>query len=318
MATDRLTNGAPSPARYRNICVTLNNPTRDGPAQLLHWQAVLPCKYIACQLEEKSTKHFQAYIELSKQMRQAALVAVMEGAHFDARKGTAKQASDYCILPEYKGEDKGRIDGPWIFGELSAQGERSDIDEARDTMMTEGMKAAVDQHFSTMVKYHKGMQWARHVLMEKPLARRDVEVHLLYGPGGVGKNHYVWTLEDFKVHEVTADLVNRTPYDYQPALLIDEFTAFTNESHRTTFNKITDVWPYRLRGLYGDTQAQWDRVYVGTNVHPKRWYNWEPLLYHTLCRRITHIHVWDVNNNERRPADRILEKGTQEWDEFFM
>lgn len=87
-----------------NWCFTLNNPSFEA------WSLVLPAehvKYCVWQLERVTTLHIQGYLELKKKARLTAIprrIPMLAGAHFEKRRGTAQEASDYCEKDESREE----------------------------------------------------------------------------------------------------------------------------------------------------------------------------------------------------------------------
>lgn len=81
-------------SQVMNWTFTLNNYT---PEDVLAMQNC-PHKYLVFGYEvgEKGTPHLQGYIELMKKQRLSYLKKVHSTAHWEIRRGTAKQASDYC------------------------------------------------------------------------------------------------------------------------------------------------------------------------------------------------------------------------------
>ncbi|NBK25961.1 MAG: hypothetical protein EOM68_28590 [Spirochaetia bacterium] len=85
-------------AQVMNVCVTLNNPSFNAEDLVFSEEHV---SYAVWQLEkgEEGTVHIQAYVELKKKARYAQIVQripQLAGAHFEKRRGTAHEASDYC------------------------------------------------------------------------------------------------------------------------------------------------------------------------------------------------------------------------------
>lgn len=296
---------------YRNIFGTLNNPTKTGQEQLEYWKAELPVVFVVFQKERVTTTHYQFYMEFEKQVTHKKLVQLMEGAHFEPRRGTPQDAFKYCT------KDESRLEGPWQYGELSHPGKRTDIEEAIDAALTGNLRDAVEMYKPVFAKYNKGIQYVYDILKAPPVGEREIEVTLLYGPGGCGKNHTVRTLEGFEqVYEVDASLNFREPYSYQRVLFIDEFCGSKSGARPEVLNKALDKWPYQLPQLYAGTRsAAWTKVYIATNIHPRMWYDWYPDngRYYPFIRRINKILAWNFNDKTPRVPDQtIIEKAAIE------
>lgn len=99
-------------ARVRNVCFTLNNPDVEDIGAL-PWPTPL-VKYAVWQLErgDEGTLHIQGYFEMSEQLRFPNIkqrIPFLSRAHFEPRRGTAQQATEYC-----EKEDT-RVDGGYPF-----------------------------------------------------------------------------------------------------------------------------------------------------------------------------------------------------------
>lgn len=111
-------------------CFTINNPSPGDVTQLLELVKKAIAGYVVVgyeQGDEKETLHLQGYIELAVRKRMGAvkgLAPCLRRAHLEKRRGTSKQAADYC-----------KKDGNFSeAGEMSEthQGKRSDLDQLRD------------------------------------------------------------------------------------------------------------------------------------------------------------------------------------------
>lgn len=308
---------APSRAqRYRNICFTIPHP-KGTPLEFQESIfSIFKTSYMVFQLEEAPTTklpHWQGYVEFNSQYTIKGLNPYFQKGHLSPRMGTALQAADYCRLPEEAdGTSKGRIDGPWERGKISAPGERTDIQNWIDEAIQNGAHSAAQRYPDTHIRNRNALMAYAQDILPPPPRQRDVTVTLLYGPGGAGKNHYVYVTsepEPSPVHRVPKDLNNRTPYAGQKAIFIDEFAGDASGACQFDLNQLLDKWPVELKGLYANTPAHWTRVYIGTNYHPARWYNWRDTpSWIPFARRIGRICLWDfARPNEPRDPDEIIE-----------
>lgn len=116
-------------AKSRNWIFTINNPEFN----FLPLQFVNEDEFVVWQLEtgECGTPHLQGYLEFKEPKRLAGMKKLCQTAHWEVRNGSQQQAVDYCT------KDDTRSDGPWCFGDLKAQGQRTDLEDMR-TMMKSG------------------------------------------------------------------------------------------------------------------------------------------------------------------------------------
>lgn len=131
----------------RNWCFTLNNPTEQ-----LTWPSE-KVQYAVYQKEkgDAGTEHFQGYVEFVHVMRIAGLKKLLPTAHWEVRRGSQQQARDYAM------KDDTRLDGPWEFGQLKAQGKRNDLEEAAAIVKEHGAKRVAELMPSVYTKFHRGL-----------------------------------------------------------------------------------------------------------------------------------------------------------------
>ena len=303
--------------RYRAIVFTKNNPTVEGQVFLETLVSQLPVKYIAFQKEEGEdthTPHFQGYAEFTRQVTHNNLTqSLLHGAHWETRRGTPQQAATYAT------KEDTRVDGPWIYGTISEPGKRNDIIDTLATARSEGIRQAALQHPETYVRNARGIERVLNLTAHRSI--RDVHVTLLYGPAGVGKSNYVWTTEGTdNLSTVESDLKWFDDYMGQSALFIDEFLGSKSNANTGFLNKVLDRYPLKLPTKGGFTSAQYVRVYIATNIHPKYWFDWfNTPIYPAFVRRINMVLEWNFDSREPRAPDVIMKKGEHdtELNKFF-
>lgn len=104
-------------ARARNWCWTLNNYTEDDEAGIRAWSGSTYTLYGRELGGTMGTPHLQGYTEFSTAMRLSAVRGLHPRIHWEVRRGTQKQAEEYC-----------KKDGDFCeIGRKKEQGKRSDI-----------------------------------------------------------------------------------------------------------------------------------------------------------------------------------------------
>lgn len=99
----------------RDWCFTLNDPQ-----DLLNPEQWPDCEYCLYQLElgeETGMPHLQGFVKFRVAKRMATVkeqVPELQRAHLEGRRGTIRQAIDYCR------KNDTRLEGPWEFGEEPA------------------------------------------------------------------------------------------------------------------------------------------------------------------------------------------------------
>jgi len=278
-------------AQYRNFCFTWNNPPFEGGNVVEPLFDAAKMHYLVYQYElgENGTYHWQGYCELKnrKRLNQLKDMIGSNSIHVEPRRGTAKQASDYCK------KDDTRVPGGVFYehGEMkeTTPGARQDIEAFRDDILSGKRKRdLLDDHCLPMAKYPKFYQMVRG--LEMPERENRLKVYLLIGPPGCGKTRSVY--EAYK-GEKKKDLF-RVPlsngtmwfdgYDGQPAILIDDFTG---EITLKNFLNIIDVYPIQVPVKGEHVWWMPDKIYITTNIYPRNWYKWENrvIQYRAMARR---------------------------------
>ncbi len=140
-----------SDTKYRNVCFTVFNDTEkqffeqckndsketasEVPGVILYPGKLEEVKYIIIGIEicpKTKKEHYQGYMEFNEQIRFSKLKKLQPKTHFENRKGTALQASDYC-----------KKDGNFfIFGEISHQGKIEKINITKEVLTMKNKEEA--------------------------------------------------------------------------------------------------------------------------------------------------------------------------------
>jgi len=281
-------------AQLQNVCFTWNNPPTFEGMVVKPLFAPNDMHYMVYQYEqgENGTYHWQGYVELKarKRIPQIKTLLGSNTIHIEGRRGTAKQASDYCK------KDDTRVPGGVFYehGEMKVtnQGARQDIIDFKDAIL-EGKRKRdlLEEHTLPMAKYPKFYQMVRG--LEMPTRENNLKVYLLIGPPGCGKTRSVYEAyggpkrgELFRV-----PLNNGTMwfdgYDGQPAVLFDDFAGAASKITLTNFLNLIDRYPIQVpvKGEY--TWWMPDRIYITTNIWPREWFKWENRVvqYRAMARR---------------------------------
>jgi len=270
--------------RVRNVCFTINgenllllDPTHPT------WKHV---KFLIYQREVGTHEHFQGYLELDQQVtfRQLHTFEGLEGAHFERRRGTAKQARHYCEKPlvgcdcdicrdEIRTPTK--IEGPWIFGEMSAQGQRAELLEIKREL-DRGMplKRLKDTYFPEWVRFNKAFfEYRRGTTTPRDY---KTKVFLFVGPPGVGKSTLMKRIAAalgtfYKVPHKKGSGLYFDDYDNQDVMILDEFSGATMPAE--FFNLLADEHECVLPAHGGAGHQMVSKyLFIGTNYAPKFWW----------------------------------------------
>lgn len=164
-------------SRSRSWCFTINNPTDDDKKTCDN----IVCNYIVTgnEVGENGTPHIQGYLELKDGKSMKAMKKLLgDRAHLEARKGTPKQAADYC-----------KKDGNFTErGKITEQGKRNDLDDIAELVKTGGTQAVIEAKPSAFLKFGRNIERMSELLM-KPRTKKP-SVVWLWGTTGTGKTRY--------------------------------------------------------------------------------------------------------------------------------
>lgn len=254
--------------------------------------------------EQDHTPHYQGYVELTKRVRLSTLKNMLGSAiHFERRRGSAQQAIDYCQ------KDDTRIDGPWTIGEftIATPGQRTDLDDAVDTLLTGGTHAVAHDHPKSWVRYHRGFQSLLYARISRE--REPPTVKLYIGSTEVGKSRAAWEY-DPDLHSQPGESPWFDGYCGQSTLLLDDFAGAASKATLTHTLRLLDRYPVRLEVKGSFTWLKATTIIITTNIHPYNWYDWERRhkQYAALARRIHEVHVWDTEGNMEQLSDAERER----------
>lgn len=233
-----------------------------------------------------STAHHQAYAEFSCALRlgQVKNLFGIASLHGERRRGTAKQAADYCrkddTYDESVGErfERGRPhDGRGTSTELSGSrhgglGERL---RAAFLLLSSGGTGLelFDSDPAVWSRYYSVLQ---SLQLEQQLSRpciRRLRVRTYVGAPGAGKTSRAYC-DDPQLYRLSPPSSTGGPvwwdgYRGQSTVLIDDFDGWI--PYRT-FLQITDVYPLTLPVKGSFVYANYSLIIITSNFPPDQWF----------------------------------------------
>lgn len=207
--------------------------------------------------------HLQGYIEF-KQMRFKALKAILpEGTHIEERKGTQKQAIDYCK------KETSRINGPWEKGTPKKQGKRNDLEEVVHAIKEKAtMKELIEDHTEVVAKYPRFIDLCRLEYAEDRNWKTNIIIY--WGKPGTGKTRRVYE-ECPTVKMLTWTGHFMLGYNNEDNVLFDDF----DEASMTLdmFLRLTDRYALTINVKGGERKWNPRNIYFTSNYDPHGWYD---------------------------------------------
>lgn len=282
--------------KFRNVCFTINNPGADLDFDDEKMQYLIYQEEMGVEVNGvPGTHHFQGYLELKEQTTFLQVKAIIgDRAHIERRRGTQKQAIDYCRKEGR--EQGGRIEGTEVreHGSRKEQGSRNDVkDFVKAVVVDKKRKREMfEEHALEMAKFPRLYTELKSLWVPE---RQPLKVFLLIGPPGCGKTRSVY--EAYK-GDMAHDLW-RTPlmtgssqwydgYDHHPAALLDDFDG---DMKLKTLLQLIDRYP--VMAPVKCSFAWWtpEVIFITTNIYPRDWYDWTKrgVQYGALARRFTAV-----------------------------
>lgn len=258
----------------RAWCITLNCAEQNIPteSEWKTWMEQLNAERYCAQVEtgESGTPHVQAYVYIASKARLSALKKVLPRAHLEIRKGTEKEAWEYCTKEPTRSGWRLEHGAP-----ISGQGHRSDLESACAILKEapHGLKRVAEEFPIQIVKYHKGLASLNALLHPVRSAEfRPITVTVLWGDPGSGKTRRA-------CEESGGDLYKLASYKPewwdgyigQKHLLLDDFYG---QMEMERFLMVTDGYEFALpvKGGFAGRPV-WTHIWITSNAHPSDWWS---------------------------------------------
>lgn len=252
-------------SRSKNWVFTINN-YENIDLLLCQWRRLLEqgkINYLVCQCErgDSGTPHIQGMLQCKNAISmQSAKTRTTQGAHVEVAI-RPKEARAYCMK-----EDTREI-GPWEIGQWrNEQGKRTDLELARQAIQEGATDATLaKEHFSTFVKYHKGLSAARMHIQRPTNHYIPKQVTLFHGMPGTGKTYFCLVTLGLKPEDIYVK-DTRTKwwdgYSGQKTVVMDEFPGSLSALDWKLYLGEAMV---ALESKGGTTYSQYTTVYLTSN-----------------------------------------------------
>lgn len=231
--------------------------------------------------------HIQAYVEFHRPVRLTHVQRVLGDptAHCEPRRGSRDQARDYCRKLETRVADTQPQEvGHWKAG---GTGSRNDLYEIRDLIISGSSPLELaDHNFTAWVRYHRAFDRYRLELRSSDL--RSVDVFVYYGESGTGKSFRAYTENPGAYWKPQGDWWDG--YAGESTVVIDDFYGWIKYSMML---RVCDKYPLHVECKGGTIPANWTKIIITSNKHPRDWYenilDKAPMLRRmTLIEEFTH------------------------------
>lgn len=229
-----------SSSKHRGWCFTLNNYSESDVNSLQIVTEMDTVKYSVYGFEvgESGTPHIQGYIEFANPRVFNGVKKLLGSSyHIEPRKGSPKQASDYC-KKEGNFTEKGT---------LPQQGQRSDLDSVKDSLISG--ETSIDEILLTKPitfhQYGRTLERIEDLRFNSNVRSTTTRGVWYWGSTGVGKSHKAFenfTLETHYVHP-PHDKGWWDGYKQQKIVVINDFRG---EIPYNELLNLVDKWPHKV------------------------------------------------------------------------
>lgn len=209
-------------------------------------------------------KHWQGYVEFDNgvSFKTAQKRIGDTKAHFEPRRGSQKEAIEYC-----------KKEGEWKeFGQKKAQGERTDLAVLRDEIIAGRSVDDITMDQPEMFhQYGRTLSKIEDIVLRSKFRTEMTSCEWVYGPTGVGKSHYAFKDYDPKTHYVWKDDNGwQDGYTGQEIVIINEFRGQIAYSELLS---LIDKWPHFLkRRCREPVPFLAKKIIITSSLHPRDCY----------------------------------------------
>ncbi len=244
--------------------------------------------------EQTGYEHYQIYIENPTQIRFETLKNKFPSGHFEIRRGTKRQAYEYCTKEDTR---VGEVFGNGEIDIEDEQGKRKDIEILYNMIMLENKTPSqVILEYPCAGRY---LNYIDRLYNEKLFAiyRSKLRLELkentyyIWGDPNTNKTRYPYDKHGYEnVYRVTDYKHPFDEYQGESVLVLDEFHSQLKIEQMLN---LLDIYPYKLPCRYVNKIACYTTVYIISNLPLEEQYtdiqSKHPKQFEALKRRISDI-----------------------------
>lgn len=292
----------------RNWLFTLNNPEDEEYPHKWNLERV---QLIVYQVEvgEEGTLHLQGYLELESPRRLSFLKKISPRSHWEARKGSRRQALEYVTKKETQlCPPVGWIAGAerWVdcvndeflpfWKQLklceTMTGKESHKSESRLRLLkiqrklsedSNSLEEIADEDFDIWVRYFRSFE--RYLCMKTKPRSFPTVVRVFVGPTGTGKSK--WAMDNYPDAYWKQRSKWWDGYCGQETVVIDEFYGWLPFD---LMLRLLDRYPLLVESKGGQIQFVARNIIITSNRAPHEWYDRDNCYFESLARRLGTIH----------------------------
>lgn len=312
----------------RYWCFTINNPTLSDAEDLQNLCQNTSIQFLHATLETgaQGTQHYQGYMELRRHKRLSTVKNFLPAnPHLEPRKGTARQALEYCLkeLSEEEQQELTKSDSEdctlnclpilvlprTITINTDTQTANAILSKQKSKRLKKDerllqLKSAIDSGKSNIelaeLDFPIWLQYSKHLdsyrtLISKP---RDhpTEVIIIWGPSGTGKSHYAQTNFPGAYWKQRSSWWDN--YADHETVVFDEYYGWLPYD---LLLRICDRYPLLVETKGGQTNFNAKTLVFTTNTLPERWY--KNVYFKAFVRRVSKWIIMPVWGNQIETDD---------------
>lgn len=268
--------------RFRNIVFTFNNYNDNEYNNILN-SDVFKYVIIGKEVGDSGTPHLQGYGEFIKQQYFSTIKNLFPKIHFEPRRGTQKQAIDYC-----------KKDGDYVEnGTQRIQGQRMDLIQMREAICNGASYRSI--LLSSEVSSSQLRVLDSYFTYLEPKKREKPKVYWYYGSTGTGKTKSAMEMSSSEETYIKDHTKWWDGIDNHETVILDDFRA--SQMKFSDLLRLLDWNPYRCEIKGGFRWLKCKNIIITTPRRPEDTYSNMSEDINQLLRRIDCLRDFDDRFN---------------------